>query len=211
MRQPAWRNTLRTTTTTATVAGILFTVIVQHSTSAASIPPEEPRMSDSEPTAIVQVQNVAGIAADLLQVAENRAGDVFHKIGARLIWDDTTTQQHFVVMFTLVLANVDQTRGPYWDAQDALGFAAPPAHRAWVFWDHIEAEKARAPTIAILLGDVMAHELGHLLLSSTGHSLRGIMRGNVPLRMQATETFTKRQALDILNRLEDRQAARRTE
>jgi hypothetical protein len=102
-------------------------------------------------------------------------------------------------MFTLVLVNIEQSRSPYQRRQDVLGFAAPSVSRAWVFWDRIEAAKARAPATAIVLGDVMAHELGHLILASPGHSFRGIMRGEIPLRMRATETFTKRERLAILN------------
>jgi hypothetical protein len=92
---------------------------------------------------------------------ENRAGEVFHKIGVRVTWVDiaTVAREHTVPMFTLVLVNEEENGSPYWDAQDALGFAAPSLHRAWVFWDRIEAAKARAPMTAIVLGDVMAHEL----------------------------------------------------
>ncbi len=54
---------------------------------------------------------------------------------------------------------------------------------------------------AIILGDVMAHELGHLLLPLPGHSPSGIMRRGVDLQLRAMETFTTSQALEILSRL----------
>jgi hypothetical protein len=193
----------RGTTAGATLAVVLLMVGVQDSLWAASTAAEQPPISASEPTAIVRVDNVAAIPADLLQLAESRAGEVFHKGGARVTWVDTTgARQPMVPMFTLVLVNVERSRGPYREAQDAFGFAAPAAHRAWVFWDRIDAAKARVPAIGILLGDVMAHELGHLMLSSSGHSLGGIMRAEVAMHMRATETFTKRQAQDILRRLQ---------
>ncbi len=47
----------------------------------------------------------------------------------------------------------------------------------YVFYDRIQqlAEKRRlAPT---LLGHVLAHEIGHLLMRSTSHSISGIMSG----------------------------------
>ena len=190
-------------TSRVTLAAALL-IAVEASALAASNQAEQSRISALEPTAIVQVDNVAAIPVDLLQLAENRAGDVFRKIGAHVMWIDPTTaaRQHIGAMFALVLINVEQSRGPYWEAQDALGFAAPSVHRAWVFWDRIEAAKAQFPAFGILLGDVMAHELGHLMLSSTRHSLDGIMRAEAWMQMRATETFTRRQALDILSRLQ---------
>jgi len=120
---------------------------VQQPAWAASPPAQKPNITDSEPTAIVQVENVATIPTDLLQVAENRAGEVFQKIGACVTWVDTTraARRRIGTMFTLVLVNIEQSRSPYQRRQDVLGFAAPSVSRAWVFWDRIEAAKARAP------------------------------------------------------------------
>jgi len=208
VRTGIWQH-LRTTIAGGTAAGVWLMSSVQQPAWAASPPAQKPNITDSEPTAIVQVENVATIPTDLLQVAENRAGEVFQKIGACVTWVDTTraARRRIGTMFTLVLVNIEQSRSPYQRRQDVLGFAAPSVSRAWVFWDRIEAAKARAPATAIVLGDVMAHELGHLILASPGHSFRGIMRGEIPLRMRATETFTKRERLAILNRLQQEQAA----
>lgn len=79
---------------------------------------------------------------------------------------------------------------------------APSVRRAWVFWDRIEGAGAQNTALGLLLGYVMAHELGHLMLSSPAHSLRGIMRAQAPMQMRATETFPKLQAREILSRLQ---------
>jgi hypothetical protein len=52
-------------------------------------------------------------------------------------------------------------------------------YRASVFWHQIEsfAVAARIPS-ATLLGDVIAHEIGHLLLGSGAHAASGIMKAN---------------------------------
>ena len=48
-----------------------------------------------------------------------------------------------------------------------------------VFYDRVQEEKARIPGIAIstgqLLGHIMAHEVGHLLLGRGSHSQSGLM------------------------------------
>jgi len=43
----------------------------------------------------------------------------------------------------------------------------------------------------MVLGDVMAHELGHLMLRSHKQSLDGIMRPGIEKREMAITTFTK--------------------
>ena len=74
-----------------------------------------PTISASEPTPTIQVDNVVAMPADVLQLAENRAGEAFHKIGVQVRWVDTRTaaRDHIVAMFALVLVNVNQSRGPY--------------------------------------------------------------------------------------------------
>jgi hypothetical protein len=47
-----------------------------------------------------------------------------------------------------------------------------------VFFDPIQQLRAlnKGPSLAAILGDVIAHELGHLLLGSNTHSREGIMQ-----------------------------------
>ena len=54
------------------------------------------------------------------------------------------------------------------------------------------ARAARTPA-AGLLGKVLAHEIGHLLLPA-GHSDRGIMRAEPDLRFGSVPAFTREQA-----------------
>jgi hypothetical protein len=47
---------------------------------------------------------------------------------------------------------------------------------AGIFCDRIAELNSRSPqSLPTILGDVMAYELGHLLLPAPGHSLSGIM------------------------------------
>jgi hypothetical protein len=198
----------RKTTAGATFVGLLLVGSVQQLTWATPSKEQNSDRTASERTAIVRVDNVSGIRSDVLRLAEGRAQEVFQKIGAAVTWVDITpAREQMVPMFTLVFVGVAPSADPYWREHEVFGFAAPSAKRAWVFWDRIEAERALAPALGIVLGDVMAHELGHLMLSSSGHSSDGIMRAQVERQTRTTETFTKRQAVDILNRLQQLRAA----
>jgi hypothetical protein len=165
---------------------------------------KSPVIDPQETTVVIRVKNAVGIEAGLLRFAEVRATDVFRQIGVRVTWGDipTPVRQPIGAMCTLILVNVHQNPGPYSDVQDVLGYAVPELHRAWIFWDRIDARSSRSSSVAIVLGDAIAHELGHLMLSTRAHSVDGIMRPSVEFRFRSTETFTKSQASDILTRLD---------
>ena len=54
--------------------------------------------------------------------------------------------------------------------------------------------------IVTTLGDVMAHELGHLILPP-GHSSTGIMRPSINMTSRRVETFTAAEASEMRARL----------
>jgi hypothetical protein len=155
------------------------------------------------PTATVRVDNLATIPNEYLQFAEGRAAAIFSGIGARIIWLDegSAIQQHVNPSFTLVVLRTGYAPGRDSRSVDALGTAIPSVRRAHVFYDRIEALNGSSNSILSILGDVMAHELGHLLLPPPGHSLGGIMRPNVMIRWAPAPTFSKSQAVEILRRL----------
>jgi hypothetical protein len=184
---------------TAAAAGIVA-VLTWTSSAAAT----ERSAADDSPTAVVRVDNVALVRADDLQFAEGRAAAVFGAIGAHITWvdEDSAVRTGVRAPFTLMLVNVEKVTGPASLLVDALGFADPQVRRAYVFQDRIQALNVRSPpSIPSILGDVMAHQLGHLLLPLPGHSPDGIMRPGVHLELRATDTFTKSQAREILSRL----------
>jgi len=92
------------------------------------------------------------------------------------------------------------------DRDDVLGFATADAGShalvAYVLADRVAAKASvgRYP-VAWLLGDVMAHEVGHLLLpSGYGHSNKGVMRPQVQARIGAAPRFTDEEAALIRQR-----------
>jgi hypothetical protein len=157
-----------------------------------------------DPALVVRVDNVARVRSDDLDVAKGRAAAPFAKIGAHVVWIDAETaiRNHLSPPFTLVLVQFETTPRGERMFMDALGSADPQVQRAHVFLDPIEALDIGSPrTLASILGDVMAHELGHLLLPPPGHSWGGIMRPRLNMNLWAEETFTRAQAREILARL----------
>jgi len=164
-------------------------------------------MSADPPAAVVRVDNLAGVLPDHLRFAEARASEVFARIGASIRWVDQegSASQHLTPSFTVVLVSAEMAEGRAQLASlfvDALGLANPSVHRAHVFYDRVAALNVGTPrTIPSLLGDVIAHELGHLMLPPPGHAWGGIMRPGVETKSWAVQTFTRPQAREVLSRI----------
>jgi hypothetical protein len=175
------------------------------SPAIASLIAQASTSGDDRPTTVVRVDNLAGVRAEDLAFAEVRAAAAFSQIGVRIIWTDQETAPRTSVSarFTLILIEANKnTSGAASVFVDALGVAELQVRRGYVFYDRVAALNVRASSsVPSLLGDVMAHELGHLLLPPPGHSPDGIMRPQLYLKLRATETFTKSQARQIVSRL----------
>jgi len=161
--------------------------------------------SDNETLGVlVRVDNLAGVPPEHLRFAEDRAAAVFVRIGATIRWidEDETVREGIRAPLTVILVNAETHRAVASLFVDALGLAYPSVRRAQVFYDRVAALNVGTDrTIPSLLGDVIAHELGHLLLPPPGHSLDGIMRAELETRSWAFRTFTPPQAREVLSRL----------
>jgi hypothetical protein len=152
---------------------------------------------------LVRVDNVANVPVDVLRLSEARASAVFGEIAVQLEWIDGPTANHdgVTAQYTVVImargaAEGKATQEGLTDA--VVGEAALLAHRAYIFYDRIAALRVVHPRdLGSILGDVIAHELGHLMLPANSHSASGIMRAGLELRPGWVGTFDKRQALLI--------------
>jgi hypothetical protein len=159
---------------------------------------------DDTPIVVVRVDNIAAVPTDNLQFAEERAAYVFSRIGVGVRWvtEDVAFREQIIPAFTIVLVNAEGNATLAALIEETLGFADPGVHRAHVLCDRISALIGRLPQgTAVTLGDVMAHELGHLMLPLPGHSADGIMRPGVYMKVRGAETFTKLQGREIVSRL----------
>jgi hypothetical protein len=79
-----------------------------------------------------------------------------------------------------------------------LGQAAKECGRAYIFSHRIIALAARHQhALGSVLGRIIAHEVGHLVLPENGHSATGIMSADLDLRPTAFAAFTPGQEAAI--------------
>jgi hypothetical protein len=166
--------------------------------------------ADSSPTIRIRVNNYTQATPSTVSKAEHEAGRILGEAGLNVIWIDCPLGQSAVI-------RQDPCREPLEAADVALrllsesktnkfedtafGFAVVPV-LASVYYDYV-ARLARSDDaefeIPVVLGCVIAHEIGHLLLGSNSHSASGIMqghweRGQVRQAVTGTLIFTPEQA-----------------
>jgi hypothetical protein len=81
---------------------------------------------------------------------------------------------------------------------NVLGITPTGTNRAYVMWERIAALATTSrQRIEVVLGRVLAHELGHALLALDGHSETGIMRAALDYASDIPPQFTAAQALTM--------------
>ena len=133
-------------------------------------------------TLALRVENYAGVSAEILGAAEEQAARIYHDIGVRTIWvhDGSTdpepqTRHLGVLILSRDMAQRQIGAGKLGD--HVLGVGNPDTGRAHIFADRIAAVAAKKQRdVASVLGLVLAHEVGHMVLPPHSHSCTGIMR-----------------------------------
>lgn len=146
------------------------------------------------PTFDVAVYDYIGVESEIL-FAERITTQVFREVGIAVRWVDPcgTVPRIPTAYVNIVPNSMAQSTGL---SQQVMGAAIPPAGRAFVFYDRVATTAlARHQHPNKLLGFVIAHELGHVMLPSKVHPTGGLMAGILDLqlvRMKAL-TFTSKQ------------------
>ena len=146
---------------------------------------------EREPSLTIRVYDYAGIPAKPLKRAVDIVSGAYNKIGVRVDWlgalnrsNPTELQQaptDAVATATIVILTPKMARLGRIPKQ-LIGYAAVPdkgiGRIAFVVYDRVQqiAREAVADETE-LLGVVMAHEVGHLLLPPGSHTDDGLMRG----------------------------------
>jgi hypothetical protein len=152
---------------------------------------------EGEPVAVVHVQNDAGVPGALLGKAQEIAFDIYRAASVRTIWIGalaTTLDISRALHLTVILLSPEAERRMTSDVGfDVLGLSKRSASRAYIFYQRIEElASGRHLATADVLGKVIAHEMGHLLLPPNSHSLNGIMREHLNLT-DVVQRFTREQ------------------
>lgn len=152
--------------------------------------PEAARAGDSAPssTITVQIYNYSKASPAVLVGAEREAARILGEAGLRAIWMEcpmgastpgprTPCQQEPQATDLRLRILAAPIRHTFQD--DVFGFTVHPV-LASVYYDYV-VRFAQIEDIdrqvSMILGCVMAHELGHLLLGPNSHSAGGIMQG----------------------------------
>jgi len=166
--------------------------------------------NDYSATITVLVHNYSQASPTILARAEREAGRIIGEAGLRTLWLECPTGPSTADPNVLCQRAAEATdirlrvlAAPVQKYEDTVfGFTVHPV-LATVYYeyavrraksDHAEFE------IPIILGCVISHELGHLLLGSNGHSGAGIMRPrweprHVRQLLMGTVRFTTEQAM----------------
>jgi len=140
--------------------------------------------------------NVAEISEPMISNARKHVEDIFNNAGIDIGWDVGNGLQLTVILVEATKSRLD----PFGYGMNglAIGNSGAGARRAYIFVDRVEeqAQKLfrsarntpgaydlramdRAGTGALLLGVVIAHEVGHLLLPDGSHTTAGIMTAQI--------------------------------
>jgi hypothetical protein len=155
-------------------------------------------------TIVLHVTNYAALSSDLLNVVRTRVAMVYEPIGVRIVWVEgagsVKHREDGRLHLTVLLLSRDMAARKI-SAENikdnVLGQAHPSSGRASIFCDRIASMSGALRHFPMLLGDVIAHEVGHLVLGVDSHSRSGIMRAYANVRAFGPQNFEKTQARSI--------------
>lgn len=164
----------------------------------------------SQPITIVLLfVNEADVPSNVLSQAQDEASRIYQGLGIRLVWTNPDTERGDYRFTVKILPRTLTGKGI-----DGRAMGVAPGTReargtlAFAFYDRIrEVTSTIGADLSLILGHVIAHEIGHLLLPYDSHARSGLMRGSWDARqaMRAATgalTFTPMEAALIRKRLQ---------
>ena len=155
----------------------------------------------------VRIMNEAHVAKAILSEALAETNRIYGRIGIEVVWSERDGS-HPALFIKLIKASIDALEREH-PLGVTPGTSTQPRRHAWVFYGPIR-DRAAALTVrpGVLMGAVIAHELGHLLLPESSHRSSGLMRHEwdaqqVLRAMRGQLTFTGSQAALIQARVRD--------
>jgi hypothetical protein len=143
-------------------------------------------------TVVIRVYNWFGVSDEQIRRAEEEATAIFEQAGITVVWRNCHVVQRASKFATDACANVMDSeevavrfiaaRRNAAGGAGSLGFSYVDKSTnlgvlSTVYGNRVAAMASRAGVDASrLFGDTIAHEVGHLLLGSDEHSVRGLMR-----------------------------------
>ena len=132
------------------------------------------------------VINFADTSPEILDRAEVEASRTYRRLGVRTIWlgsAQDATRPATDSEFTIKLIIQPRLAGASAGGSRSIMAAAPPSQSEregsiYVFYDRVtDVAAIHGADRALLMGIVIAHEIGHHLLRHADHAAEGLMRG----------------------------------
>jgi hypothetical protein len=134
-----------------------------------------------------------GVSPAIVAGGRQTVARIFSRLDVQIAWFDRSNvycrqdrldagarRAFLTATYTIRLAAGTSTWRPDTPSAHALGFAVPGTRVATVLYPRVEQVGSQTGVdIAVVLGHVVAHELGHLLLRQTTHSVAGLMQARL--------------------------------
>jgi hypothetical protein len=149
----------------------------------------------------VAMCDLDGVPNEFRRLAQDVAGEVYRDIGIELDWVDNECHPGDNVFAVNVKS---REMAATLVSDHTLGFAESGTRDATVLYDRVKKFARRYHVnCGVMLGYVIAHELGHLLLPPKSHSAAGLMRGMIDLQLASERQlrFTPEQGALMLGKL----------
>jgi hypothetical protein len=177
-----------------------------------------PRTAATDPTDFVTIGvlllNPANVGPDTLTRAKAEATRIYQGLRITLVWtesDEAAVDYQFTVK---IVSEAISGKGIDGRAMGvAVGTREKRGTLAYAFYDRIkDVTQTIGADKGLILGHVIAHEIGHLLLPYDSHANSGLMRGGWDTRQalsasRGSLTFTPQEAALIRARLQNVNAA----
>lgn len=171
--------------------------------------------ASAQPPVVLHIDDRAAVPAPALAAAQTEVEQIFLAAGVEIAWAtgrfpvslmkahvETPGSRHVAV----IVLNHDESSSAGM-VGCALGFAAKRSAAAYVLYNRVaDASHNRAVDLAVVLGRVIAHEVGHVLLPPNSHAPHGIMRADLDLGLANPNRFTNGQARVLRAELASRSA-----
>ena len=171
-----------------TAAGVV--VIALGSPAAAARDDDRPRLG-------VHIKNYAEVRGVDLARARTEVERIFDIAGVQVGWVEADAPGGIAILLLRVTGDSRQD-----SAGCVLGLALRSRSSAYVFINRIiGVARSRPIDVPVVLGRIIAHELGHVLLPPGQHSSVGIMRADMDVGYTNPSRFTREQARNLQRRL----------
>lgn len=131
---------------------------------------------------VIHLTNIADVPAAVLREAERQVVEMFRDAGVDVRWSSDGCSRGGDAGAVRLTLLPFETGALQRDGRAILGAAMPSSDgigTAWVFYSRVGREADRhGVAIAPVLASAIAHEIGHLLQRSPGHTDRGLMRAS---------------------------------